>query len=75
MCFDPDLILPDQSRQDFRHALSLFDDVFDPNIPRYNGACGPTTAVVNMGTVRPPYYKGRQPQYGREKGIKLQEKI
>ena len=60
---DPDNILPDSLRSQFRQLLQAHDDVFNPTIVGYNGAAGPVEATVNVGPVQPPQRKGRVPQY------------
>jgi hypothetical protein len=46
---DPDNVLPEQFREQFRDTLTEFDSVFDPNIKGYNGDVGPFQDQVNMG--------------------------
>jgi hypothetical protein len=72
---DPDNILPPTTRQSFRSLLEAHDDVFDPTITGYNGAVGPSEAVVNIGLVQPPQRKGRVPQYAHNKLVELQQKF
>lgn len=72
---DPDNILTDKIRTEFRDLLQTHDDVFDPTITGYNGAIGPFEAVVNMGPVQPPQRKGRLPQYAHNKLVELQQKF
>ena len=72
---DPDNILPDSIRTQFRHVLQTHDDVFNPTIIGYNGAAGPVQAAVNMGPVQPPQRKGRVPQYSRDKLVELQQQF
>ena len=49
--------------------------IVDSNIVGYNGAVGPFEATVNMGPVQPPQYKGRCPQYARDKLVELQQSL
>ena len=72
---DPENILPDSLRSQFRQVLQAHDYVFNPTIVGYNGAAGPVEATVNMGPVQPPQPKGRVPQYSRDKLVELQEKF
>ena len=51
---DPDTILAESDRSQFRNLLHKYDDVFNPVIESYNGAYGDFKATVNMGPVRPP---------------------
>ena len=72
---DPDRILPEAVRANFQSLLSEYDSVFDPQFPGYNGSAGSYQAKVNMGPVEPPQWKGRLPQYDRDKLVELQEKF
>ena len=72
---DPDKLLSDTTRNQFKQALYKYDNIFKPDIPGYNGAAGPIEAQVNMGPVEPPQRKGRLPQYSRGQLIELQEKF
>ena len=72
---DPDNILPDTIRNQFRKVLQTHDEVFNPAIVGYNGIAGPVQASVNMGPVQPPQRKGRVPQYSRDKLVELQQKF
>ena len=70
---DPDRILPDKIRHEFKKLHEKFNKVFNPDFPGYNGAAGPIEGVVNMGPVEPPQRKGRVPQYSRDKLSELQD--
>ena len=72
---DPDNILPDTIRNEFREVLQTHDEVFNPAIVGYNGMAGPVQASLNMGPVQPPQRKGRVPQYSRDKLVELQQKF
>ena len=72
---DPDNILPDTIRNQFREVLQTHDEVFNPAIVGYNGIACPVSASVNMGPVQPPQRKGRVPQYSRDKLVELQQKF
>ena len=72
---DPDNILPDTIRNQFREVLQTHDEVFNPVIVSYNGIAGPVQASVNMEPVQPPQGKGRVPQYSRDKLVELQQKF
>ena len=75
MILDPDGCL-DQDTRDKFIALNLeFDDVFNPGIPKYNGASGKIEAVVNIGPTVPPQHKGRLQQYNRNTLEELQDKF
>ena len=72
---DPDHIIPESVRHQFRQVLQTYDDVFNPTVVGYNGVAGPIEATVNMGPVQPPQRKGCVPQYSRDKLVELQEKF
>ena len=72
---DPDNILPDTIRSQFRQVLQTHDEVFNPTIVGYNGTAGRVQASVNMGPVQPPQRKGRVSQYSRDKLVELQQKF
>lgn len=72
---DPDSILPDSVRNEFKDLHHRFDAVFDPHISKYNGDSGKMEAHVNMGPVLPPQHKGRLPSYDRDRLMQLQEKF
>ena len=57
---DPDNILPDTIRSQFREVLQTHDKVFNPAI---------------VGPVQPPQCKGRVPQYSHDKLVELQQKF
>ena len=46
---DPDCMLPDSYRAKFQDMVTEFDEVFSPELPRYNGALGSFEATINMG--------------------------
>ena len=72
---DPDNILPDTFRNEFRKVLQTHDAVFNPAIVGYNSMAGPVQASINMGPVQPPQRKGCVPQYSRDKLVELQQKF
>ena len=72
---DPDKILPDTIRSQFRQVLQTHNEVFNPTIVGYNGTAGPVQASVNMVPVQPPQRKGRVPQYSRDKLVELQQQF
>ena len=72
---DPDNVLSNSTRDQFKQVLANHDTVFGPDLPGYNGAAGPIEAQVNMGPVEPPQRKGRLPLYPRDKLVDLQEKF
>lgn len=64
---DPDNILPKYICNQFHQVLFAHNDVFNPTVMGYNVVSGPVEATVNMGPVQPPQWKGRVPQYSRDK--------
>ncbi|KAK3721651.1 hypothetical protein QZH41_003674 [Actinostola sp. cb2023] len=67
---NPDTLLPQEVRTQFRSLLDEYDSVFDPNITGYNVAAGPFEAKVNPHNARVDY-----PQYSRDKLVELQQKF
>ena len=72
---DPDGLLSVEERDNFRQLHLEYDDVFNPQVSKYNGASGKIEAVVNMGPTLPPQRKGRLPQYNRNNMNELQCKF
>ncbi|KAL5007239.1 hypothetical protein ScPMuIL_002143, partial [Solemya velum] len=72
---DPDNILHESVKAQFRSSLEKYDEVFNPNFQGYNGASGPIKGVVNMGPTKPPQRKGHLPLYSRDKLSELQQKF
>ncbi len=72
---DPDNILPPEYRKQFQDLHLQYDEVFNPHIPKYNGASGDIKAVVNMSQTLPPQRKGRVPNYNRATLCELQQKF
>ena len=62
-------------RDKFRDAHHQYDNVFNPDFPKYNGASCDIYAKVNMGKSLPPQRKGRLPSYNKEKLVELQQKF
>ena len=75
MKLDPDNVLYEETRANFRSLLNEYDSVFVPKVKGYNGHVGPFESKVNMGPVEPPQRKGRLPQYARGKLVELQQKF
>ena len=63
---DPQNTLNNDIRRKFINLHQKFNNIFDSLLPGYNGAYGPSEAVVNMGPVLPPQRKGRLPQYKKD---------
>ena len=72
---DPDGRLPPEMCDQFRDVHHQYDNVFNPDFPKYNGASGDIYAKVNMGKSLPPQGKGRLPSYNKEKLVELQQKF
>ena len=72
---DADNILPPEYRKQFQDLHLQYDEVFNPHIPKYNGASGDIKAVVNMSQTLPPQRKGRVPNYNRATLCELQQKF
>ncbi|KAK3105126.1 hypothetical protein FSP39_017698 [Pinctada imbricata] len=72
---DPNDILSDDMKSDFRRLHNKFDSVFSTSLEGYNGNAGPFKGKVNMGPVLPPQRKGRIPQYSRNQLEELQRKF
>ncbi len=72
---DPDNMLPQAIKDEFKKLHSTYSNVFNPTISKYNGASGNIEGNVNMGPVLPPQRKGRLPSYNRTKLIELQQKF
>ena len=72
---DPDSILDPGMRSRFHDLHRNYDEVFNPQIAKHNGALGLFEAKVNMGPTQPPQRKGRVPQYSRDKLVELQQRF
>ena len=72
---DPDNILSTHIHSRFQFALQEYDDMFNPQIAKYNGAFGFFEATINMGPTQPPQRKGKVPQYSRDKLVELQQRF
>ena len=72
---DPDNMFTVAVKHEFSHTPEKYAEVFQTDIPGYNGSSGPIESVVNMGSVQPPQRKGRVPQNSHDTMILLQEKF
>lgn len=72
---NPDGLISQSESRSFRNLHEQYDDVFNPTISKYNDASGKIRATINMGPVKPPPSKGRQPQYERKNISILQDKF
>ena len=68
---DPDNMFPTAVKHEFLNTHEEYWEVFQSDLPGYNGASGSMESVVNMGPVQPPQRKGRAPQYSQDKLILL----
>ena len=53
----------------------MYDRVFCPELPLYNGHSGNVQCHINMGPSKPPQRKARLPHYEHKKMVILQEKF
>ena len=51
---DPHGLLPPDARASFRKVNMKFKDVFEPDLPKYNGFYGKVEAVINVPRALPP---------------------
>ena len=72
---DPDNIVSQEIKSKFQQTNLMYDRVFNPNIPKYNGKSGDIFGNVNMGQVLPPQRKARMPHYNHEQLVTLQNKF
>ncbi|MCG7875882.1 MAG: RNase H-like domain-containing protein [Candidatus Thiodiazotropha endolucinida] len=72
---DPDNVLSEDTRIEFKNLMQKYDDVFNPKFTKYNGAFGQFEATINMGPTQPPQRKGKVPQYARDKLVELQQRF
>ena len=72
---DPQKTLSNDLQSKFKTLHQKYNYVFDSLLPGYNGAYGPSEAVVNMGPVLPPQRKGRLPLYKKDDLDILQSKF
>ena len=72
---DPDGCLTAEERQKFVDINHEYDDVFIPDIPKYNGASGKIEGHVNMGPTLPPQRKGKLPDYNKDSLVEMQQEF
>ena len=53
----------------------MYNHVFNPSIPKYNGNSGNIMGRINIGSITPPQRKARTPYYDHDKLVLLQEKF
>ena len=73
---DPDQILPPAMQKKFFETNKEFSEVFNSDLPRYNGKYGRVEAVINVPESLPTSSRLKEvPWYPRTKLIEMQEKI
>ena len=72
---NPDKLLSKEEEESFRQLMITYDEVFRPEIGRYNEHSGKCFVEVNMGQNLPDQHKGRVPFYGKSDLVELQEKF
>ena len=74
--FNPQQMIIDPSwEQKFTQLHSRYADVFNNDLPGYNGKFGAIYAHVNVGDSLPPQRRGRVPQYTRNLLSELQNQF
>ena len=53
----------------------MYDRVFSPELPLYNGRSGNIQCHINMGPAKPPQRKARLPHYDHKKMVLLQQEF
>ena len=73
---DPDQILPSSVTKMFASTNKEYQEVFNSDLPRYNGKFGRVEAVINVPQSLPASSRMKEvPWYPRTKLIEMQEKI
>ena len=72
---DPGNTITNEHKATFNQIHQQFDNVFSPDLGKYNGASGPFSHVITMGPSLPPQRPGRNPQYNRSNKELLQKTI
>ena len=75
IALNPDGRLPPEMCDKFHDVHHRYNNVFNPDFLKYNGASSNICAKVNMGKSLPPQRKGRLPSYNKEKLVELQQKL
>ena len=70
---NPDNLVSSASAKKAADINRMYDQVFCPDLPLYNGHSGRVECHINMGPVKPPQRKGRLPYYDHKKMVLLQE--
>ena len=70
-----DAQLSSSDRDRFQKLHSIYEDVFDPVISKYNDASGKVRARVNIGNTKPPSRKLHAPRYKSSDQQVLQDKF
>lgn len=72
---DPDGMLTSSDIAKFTELNAKYDQVYNPEVGKYNDASGRVRAKINIGPVEPPPQKGRIPLYNHSQLNELQEKM
>ena len=72
---NPDGLASIEATKKAMHINRMYDKVFNPDIPMYNGHSGDIQCHINMGPVKPPQRKARIPEYNHEKLVLMQNKF
>ena len=72
---NPDNLVPVDIAQRAKDISRMYDRVFSPELPLYNGHSGNVQCHINMGPSKPPQRKARLPHYEHGKMVLLQEKF
>ena len=75
IAIDPDNIVSNDIKQRAFKLHSIYDEVFNPAVHKYNGFSGNIEGRVNMGPVLPPQRKAQSPHYNHEKLVQLQDQF
>ncbi len=70
---NPDNLVSADASKRAAEINRMYDQVFCPDLPLYNGHSGRVECKINMGPVKPPQRKGRLPHYDHKKMVLLQE--
>ena len=72
---NPDNLVSSKFAQKAMEINKMYDRVFCPELPMYNGHSGNVQCHINMGPAKPPQRKARLPHYDHKKMVVLQEKF
>jgi len=72
---NPDGLVSTEIMSEVHEIHRMYDHVFNPSIPKYNGNSGNIMGRINIGSIAPPQRKARTPYYDHDKKVLLQEKF